>query len=80
MQHRAAGPRTAGGFDVLALQLANTQVLPGEFGSRNDLTEAAVGPKFTYAWQGWSLMATYGWRIGSYDRSGAANSSMGSFG
>jgi hemolysin activation/secretion protein len=158
----AAGPRTAGGFDVLALQLAHTQALPGDFvlqasasgqvanknldssqkfylggpngvigyavgdgggddgyladlellhrvplpevpgalragvlaqygevrvnhhdyaayGSRNVLTEAAVGPKVTFAWRGWSLMAAYGWRVGSFDRSGAVDNSVGAF-
>lgn len=158
----AAGPRTAGGFDVLALQLAHTQVLPGRFvlqaawsgqisdknldssqkfylggpngvtgyavgdgggdegyladlelshrlplaqlpgqlrggllaqygrirvnhhyypgyGERNDFTEAAIGPKMSYAWHGWSLVASYGWRLGSSASSGAANSDIGEF-
>jgi hemolysin activation/secretion protein len=158
----ALGPRTAGGFDVLALQLAHTQRLPDQlilqaglsaqisdknldssqkfylggpggvigyavgdgggddgyladvelshrlplphlpgelrggvlaqygrirvnhrdypaYGARNDFTEAAIGPKMSYGWDGWSLIASYGWRIGSYARSGAAQSDIGEF-
>lgn len=158
----AAGPRTAGGFDVIALQVAHTQALPGGFilqasasgqvadknldssqkfylggpngviayavgdgggddgyfgdvelshrvsvselpgqlragvltqygemhvnhndytgyGSRNGLTEAGVGAKVSYAWEGWSVIAAYGWRVGSYARSGAADNNLGAF-
>lgn len=156
----AAGPRTAGGFDILTLQLAHTQVLPEAFilqtalsaqianknldssqkfylggpggvmgyavgdgggddgvladlqlshhvpignlpgklragmlaqygqirvnhhdypgyGARNVFTEAAIGPKIRYDWRGWSLRASYGWRIGPHDQSGAANTRIG---
>jgi hemolysin activation/secretion protein len=158
----AVGPRTAGGFDVLTLQLTRTQALPRDFvlqasvsgqvadknldssqkfylggpngvigyavgdgggddgylgdlelshrvplwqvpgelragalaqygeihvnhhdyagyGSPNVLTEAAIGPKIRYDWQGWNLTAAYGWRVGSYDRSGAATDDIGAF-
>ena len=160
--NNAAGPRTAGGFNVVALQLVRTQALADEFmlqaavsgqiadknldssqkfylggpngvigyavgdgggddgylgslelshpvplrrvpgalrasllaqygmirvnhhdypayGARNDLTEAALGAKLSYAWQGWHLTSSYGWRIGSYARSGAASTSGGEF-
>ncbi len=49
------------------------------YGSRNHLTEAAFGTRFTYAWRGWQVTASYGWRIGSHDRSGAASASGGEF-
>lgn len=158
----AAGPRTAGGFDILTLQLTRTQALPRDFvlqasasgqvadknldssqkfylggpngvigyavgdgggddgylvdlelshrvplwevpgelragalaqygeirvnhhdyagyGSPNAVTEAAIGPKIRYDWQGWNMTASYGWRVGSYDRSGAANNDIGAF-
>lgn len=158
----AAGPHTAGGFDILTLQLTHTQALPQNFvlqasvfgqltdrnldssqkfylggpngvmgysvgdgggdegyfinlelshrvplrglpgrllasilaqygkihvnhhdyaayGSRNVLTESSIGPKITYAWRGWSLMATYGFRLSSYTGSGAVHRSTGEF-
>jgi hemolysin activation/secretion protein len=49
------------------------------YGARNDLTEAALGTKLSYAWHGWRLTTSYGWRMGSYARSGAASTSGGEF-
>ena len=46
---------------------------------RNTLAEAGAGVKLDYAWQAWSLSASYGKRIGSYAKSGAATDASGQF-
>jgi hemolysin activation/secretion protein len=46
---------------------------------RNTLAEAGVGARLDYAWQAWSVSASYGKRIGSYAKSGAATDGSGQF-
>ncbi len=56
----------------------NHTIYTGFFG-RNTLQEAGIGVRMTYGWKLWSLIASYGRRIGSYANSGAALNHHGQF-